>query len=157
MKTQTIRSVFENALKNERHDKNSETRFWCGQFKLLAKLAIEQLEQQAIAEAEKQEPLCTAAMFDEWFLAKSGLDPKTPLYTHPQPKREPEAWTPRIERHYKDGVLISQTIQYNPQGEKLPYPHEPKREPIACVIDGKLMAYKNGPLPNDCLLYDQAI
>ena len=53
MKTQTIRSVFENALKNERHDKNSETRFWCGQFKLLAKLAIEQLEKQAIAEAEK--------------------------------------------------------------------------------------------------------
>ena len=31
------------------------------------------------------------------------------------------------------------------------------REPLACVIDGKLMAYKNGPLPNDCLLYDQAI
>ncbi len=43
---------------------------------------------KAIAKAEKQEPLCTAAMFDEWFLAKSGLDPKTPLYDHPQPKRE---------------------------------------------------------------------
>ncbi len=59
MKTETIRSVFENALKNERHDKNSETRFWCGQFKLLAKLAIEQLEQQAIAKAEKQDTVAT--------------------------------------------------------------------------------------------------
>ena len=39
--------------------------------------------QQAIAKLESQEPLCTAAMFDDWFLAKSGLDPKTPLYTHP--------------------------------------------------------------------------
>lgn len=28
-----------------------------------------------------------------------------------------------------------------------------KREPVACVIEGKLMAYKNGPLPDDCLLY----
>ncbi len=89
---------------------------------------------QAIAEAEKQKPLCTAAMFDEWFLAKSGLDPKTPLYTHPQPKREPEAWTPLIERHYKNGVLISQTIQYNPQGEKLPYPHEPVASGIEAQV-----------------------
>ena len=32
-----------------------------------------------------------------------------------------------------------------------------KREPLACVIDGKLMAYKNGPLPDNCLLYDQAL
>jgi len=38
---------------------------------------------RSIAELESQEPLCTAAMFDDWFLAKSGLDPKTPLYTHP--------------------------------------------------------------------------
>jgi len=59
-----------------------------------------------------------------------------PLYTHPQPKREPEAWTPRIERHYKDGVLISQTIQYNPQGEKLPYPHEP----VATGIEAQVCA-----------------
>ena len=42
---------------------------------------------QAIAELESQKPLCTAAMFDDWFLAKSGLDPKTPLYTH-QPQLE---------------------------------------------------------------------
>ena len=38
------------------------------------------------------------------------------------PVQEPVAWTPKIESHYKDGVLIEQTIQYNPQGEKLPYP-----------------------------------
>ncbi len=38
------------------------------------------------------------------------------------------------------------------------YTHpQPKREPLACVIDGKLMAYKNGPLPDNCLLYDQAL
>ncbi len=43
---------------------------------------------QAIAELESQEPLCTAAMFDDWFLAKSGLDPKTPLYTHPPQRTE---------------------------------------------------------------------
>lgn len=43
---------------------------------------------KAIAELESQKPLCTAAMFDDWFLAKSGLDPKTPLYTH-QPQRKP--------------------------------------------------------------------
>ena len=43
-------------------------------------------------------------------------------------KQEPVAWTPKIERLYENGVLVSQTIQYNPQGAKLPYPHEPKRE-----------------------------
>jgi hypothetical protein len=52
---------------------------------------------QAIADFDKQKPLCTAAMFDEWFLAKSGLDPKTPLYTHPQPKREWVGLTPEEE------------------------------------------------------------
>ena len=31
-------------------------------------------------------------------------------------------WTPKIEQHFKDGVLISQTIQYTPQGDKEPYP-----------------------------------
>ena len=37
-----------------------------------------------IAEIAKQnEPLCTAAMLDEWFLSKSGVDPKLPLYTIP--------------------------------------------------------------------------
>jgi hypothetical protein len=61
---------------------------------------------KAIAEAEKQKPLCTAAMFDEWFLAKSGLDPKTPLYTHPQPKREPlTEWKP-IETAPKDTEVL---------------------------------------------------
>ncbi len=118
---------------------------------------------QAIAEAEKQEPAAIATgVYGGRFTYVTNtpnvvFPDGTAFYTHPQPKREPEAWTPRIERHYKDGVLISQTIQYNPQGEKLPYPHEPKREPIACVIDGKLMAYKNGPLPDNCLLYDQAL
>jgi len=37
-----------------------------------------------IAEIAKQnEPLCTAAMLDEWFLSKSGVDPKLLLYTIP--------------------------------------------------------------------------
>ena len=31
----------------------------------------------------EQEPLCTAAMFDDAFLAKSGLSPHTKLYTTP--------------------------------------------------------------------------
>ncbi len=31
-------------------------------------------------------------------------------------------WTPKIEQHFdKDGMLISQTIQYTPQGKKEPY------------------------------------
>lgn len=47
--------------------------------------AMESLR-QAIAEAEQDKPLCTAEMFDKWFLAKSGLDPKTLLYTRPQPR-----------------------------------------------------------------------
>lgn len=42
-----------------------------------------------VAKQEKGEPLCTAAMFDDAFLAKSGLDPKTPLYTKPQPAQKP--------------------------------------------------------------------
>ena len=41
-------------------------------------------------------------------------------------------WEPRIERLYdKNGILISQTIQYNPQGKKWPYPHEPNEKPVA--------------------------
>jgi hypothetical protein len=43
---------------------------------------------QAIEQAQKQEPLCTAAMFDDAFLAKSGLSPDTKLYTSP-PQRQP--------------------------------------------------------------------
>jgi hypothetical protein len=50
-----------------------------------------------------------------------------------QEQGEPVAWTPRIERIYKDGVLVEQTIQYNPQGQKLPYPHEPSL-PVGKVI-----------------------
>ena len=44
---------------------------------------------EALAEqpAQQQEPLCTAAMFDDAFLAKSGLDPNTNLYTSPQPNK----------------------------------------------------------------------
>ena len=36
----------------------------------------------ALAQPE-QEPLCTAAMFDDAFLVKSGLSPDTKLYTTP--------------------------------------------------------------------------
>jgi len=50
--------------------------------------AIERID-QALAKQEQGEPLCTAAMFDDAFLAKSGLDPKTPLYTTPQPAQKP--------------------------------------------------------------------
>ena len=45
--------------------------------------AIKALE-EALAKQEQGEPLCTAAMFDDAFLAKSGIDPKTFLYTTPQ-------------------------------------------------------------------------
>jgi len=31
-------------------------------------------------------------------------------------------WTPKIEQHFLDGVLISQTIQYTPKGKKEPFP-----------------------------------
>jgi hypothetical protein len=37
-----------------------------------------------LAKQEQGEPLCTAAMFDDAFLAKSGLSPDTKLYTTPQ-------------------------------------------------------------------------
>ncbi len=74
MKTETIRSVFENALKNERHDKNSETRFWCGQFKLLAKLAIEQLEQQDTVATGIEAQVCEdIAKRQQLGLAKYGM------------------------------------------------------------------------------------
>lgn len=39
---------------------------------------------------QHQDPLCTAAMFDNAFLAKSGLDPNTKLYTSPQPSKPEE-------------------------------------------------------------------
>jgi len=43
-----------------------------------------------LLDEEKQEqgkPLCTAAMFDDAFLAKSGLSPDTKLYTTPQQRK----------------------------------------------------------------------
>ena len=54
-------------------------------------------EIKATLEAKDDRPLCTAAMFDKWFLAKSGLDPNTPLYTTPpqqEAKDEPVAYLP---------------------------------------------------------------
>jgi hypothetical protein len=44
--------------------------------------ALKQAIKQALA-APTVKHLCTAAMFDEAFLAKSGLDPNTKLYTTP--------------------------------------------------------------------------
>jgi hypothetical protein len=41
-------------------------------------------------------------------------------------------WTPKIEQQFKDGVLISQTIQYTPQGDKQPYP---KKQWIGLTAD----------------------
>jgi hypothetical protein len=39
-----------------------------------------------------------------------------------------KVWTPKIEQHFdKQGILMIQTIQYSPQGEKLIYPHEQQR------------------------------
>lgn len=34
-----------------------------------------------LAALPKPEPMRTAAMLDQWFLAKSGIDPTTPIYT----------------------------------------------------------------------------
>jgi hypothetical protein len=51
-------------------------------------------------EAKGDRPLCTAAMFDKWFLAKSGLDPNTPLYTAP-PQR---TWVGLTDEEIEDVV-----------------------------------------------------
>jgi hypothetical protein len=123
MSFQTIKSTYECALKNERHDTVAETRYWCGQYKLMAKWAIEELERQAIAKAEKQEP---AAIATGIYGGRFTYVTNTPNVVFP------------------DGTAFYTRPQ-------------PKREPVACVIDGKLMAYKNGPLPDNCLLYDQAL
>ena len=72
------------ALKTKSFDLHSE---WGGPFNGETKL--KQLQDKAITaikaalEAKNEKPLCYAAMFDKWFLAKSGLDPNTPLYTTP--------------------------------------------------------------------------
>ena len=46
MNIEVIKSTFNMAVKNERHHNNAETRYWCDQYRLLAKLAIQQLEKQ---------------------------------------------------------------------------------------------------------------
>ena len=43
-----IKSTFECAKKNERHHNAAETRYWCDQYRMLAKWAIEQLEKQQV-------------------------------------------------------------------------------------------------------------
>jgi hypothetical protein len=50
-------------------------------FAVIAKMRDQQPKQ------EQGEPLCTAAMFDDAFLAKSGLSPDTKLYTTPQQRK----------------------------------------------------------------------
>jgi hypothetical protein len=35
-------------------------------------------------------------------------------------------WTPKINSYYEQGVLVKQTIQYNPKGEEIPFPNDPK-------------------------------
>jgi hypothetical protein len=57
------------------------------------------------AEQEQGEPLCTAAMFDDAFLAKSGLSPDTKLYTKPQQRTW--AGLMRGVRVEGDNVVIS--------------------------------------------------
>jgi len=139
MSFQTIKSTYECALKNERHDTVAETRYWCGQYKLMAKWAIEELERKAIAEAEKQEP--EGDLLDD---ARAVLE----IIVHDQPVdtfRDARALIPKL----RERLGLPPIINFN-------HP-QPKREPLACVIDGKLMAYKNGPLPDNCLLYDQAL
>lgn len=54
MSIEVMKSTFECAKRNERHDKVSETRYWCDQYRMLADWAIKLLERQAIAEAEKR-------------------------------------------------------------------------------------------------------
>ena len=46
MSKETIKSTFECAKKNERHDKVSETRYWCDQYRMLTEWAIKLLYKQ---------------------------------------------------------------------------------------------------------------
>jgi hypothetical protein len=48
-------------------------------------------------------------------------------------------WTPKIEQHFLDGVLISQTIQYTPQGKKEPYP---KKQWVGLTADEMESLYR---------------
>ena len=92
---------------------------------------------QAIAEAEKQEPVMwvmpDGKTVDKWGLQFYGGQTGTPLYTHPQPKREPltleqlrEHWqVARVldmtdaEIDFGDYVLIARDIEalYGIKGE----------------------------------------
>jgi len=74
--------------------------------------AIKALE-EALAKQEQGEPLCTAAMFDDSFLAKSGLSPDTKLYTTPQ-QRKPltheqvyKLWLARFDTNKYDDVFMN--------------------------------------------------
>jgi hypothetical protein len=67
---------------------------------------------EALAEqpAQQQEPLCTAAMFDEAFLVKSGLSPDTLLYTS-SPASKP--WVGLTDEDIKEAEwLLSAIKQY---------------------------------------------
>jgi hypothetical protein len=48
-------------------------------------------------------------------------------------------WMPKIEQHFLDGVLISQTIQYTPEGEKESYP---KKQWVGLTADEMESLYK---------------
>lgn len=57
-------------------------------------------------------------------------------------------WTPKIEQHFLDGVLISQTIQYTPKGDKEPYS---KKQWIGLTEQEKL-ELKNTNMPTMALI-----
>ena len=60
-----------------------------GEFERWARSRANHIAEALRARLAQPEPepvaLCTAAMFDDAFLTKSGLDPNTPLYTAPPP------------------------------------------------------------------------
>jgi len=76
------------------------------------------------------EPLCTAAMFDNAFLAKSGLDPNTPLYTRPQPA----AWVSLTD---EDDIVEMARNAFAVRYCALPIP-ESRILAFVSVIDAKL-------------------
>lgn len=73
---------------------------------------FEQLQNFAealIAELAKgNEPVCTAAMLDEWFLAKSGLDPKLPIYTIPPTVSQIEQETAEACAKMLDSMYVTE-------------------------------------------------
>lgn len=103
---------------------------------------------EALAEPEP-EPLCTAAMFDDAFLAKSGLSPDTKLYTAPaQQQAEPVAWMDREGDLYK-----MPEIQGWAPPHTLLYTHPPQRQPI----DEKTLWEMWVESPSDVLRFARAI